>query len=152
MHYTVIFRTGGTERFQWHRVATASPQYDDARLLKEVEELHRAGYEARIALRDCPLPTDYEGTSRSFTSHRGGGTLLLTRGDVAVKLGFSTEGTVYLRDIHTVADASDPYTEPCCYLGGRPCVLRYIPGAEEADSMLRTGGVAALAKWAEQFL
>jgi hypothetical protein len=44
--YAVIYRTGGTERFKWHRVLEDYADYD--RALNCKEELARMGYEALI--------------------------------------------------------------------------------------------------------
>ena len=62
--YTVIFRTGGTERFRWRRVYIAALTSDDVELLRKVEGLERMGYASKVvtlgSVQDG-MPTDYLG-------------------------------------------------------------------------------------------
>ena len=44
--YTVIYRTGGTENFKWHKVLTHFTDYESAR--KRALEIERQGYKTII--------------------------------------------------------------------------------------------------------
>ena len=60
--FTVIYRTGGTERFTWRRVFDSYRHYEDAKVI--ALDLERQGYPALIhptrLLDAIGLPSTYE--------------------------------------------------------------------------------------------
>lgn len=67
--WTVIYRRGGTARFEWLRVYRSATNPKASNLTEATEELGRMGYAAKVVRLESvhtalggKLPTDWEGT------------------------------------------------------------------------------------------